>query len=70
MIMARERQDFLSEDKKKMGRPIKGKEPRDRQITLRLSESEMDLLEKCSKIKNIPRTDVIVKGLKLLEGKL
>lgn len=53
-----------------MGRPIKGKEPRDRQITLRLSESEMKLLEECSNIKKVPRTDVIVEGLKLLKDKL
>lgn len=54
----------------KLGRPIKGKEPRDRQITLRLSESEMKLLEECSNIKKVPRTDVIVEGLNLLKDKL
>lgn len=58
------------EDKNKMGRLIKGKEPRNRQITLRLSESEMKLLEECSNIKKVPRTDVIVEGLKLLKDKL
>lgn len=58
------------EDKNKLGRPIKGKEPRNRQITLRLSESEMKLLEECSNIKKVPRTDVIVEGLKLLKDKL
>lgn len=53
-----------------MGRPIKGDEPRNKQITIRLSESEMNLLEYCSKFKKIPRTDAIVDGLNLLKNSL
>ena len=40
----------MDDKKVKMGRPTKGKEPRNKQITLRLSENEMQLLEECSKI--------------------
>nr|DAM61540.1 MAG TPA: NikA, BACTERIAL CONJUGATION, RELAXASE, DNA [Caudoviricetes sp.]DAX75166.1 MAG TPA: NikA, BACTERIAL CONJUGATION, RELAXASE, DNA [Caudoviricetes sp.] len=70
MIGKKETSITLNDNKNKLGRPIKGKEPRDRQITLRLSESEIKLLEECSNIKKVPRTDVIVEGLNLLKDKL
>ena len=51
-------------DKKKMGRPIKGKYPRNKRISLKLAENEMDMLEYCSKKLEEPRVNVIAKGIK------
>ena len=50
--------------KKKMGRPIIGKEPRTEKLNLRLSKSELKMINECSEILKTPRVNVIVEGVK------
>lgn len=52
----------MSKERKKMGRPTIN--PRNMQITLRLSEMELEMLNECSETLGIPRTDVIVNSVK------
>ena len=49
--------------KKKMGRPIIGKEPRTEKLNLRLSKSELEMINECSKILKTPRVNVVVDGV-------
>lgn len=54
----------MSKEKKKMGRPIIGKEPRTEKLNLRLSKSELKMINECSEILKTPRVNVIVEGVK------
>lgn len=51
-----------------MGRPTTN--PRTVRLEIRLSESESDLLNECSKKTGNTRTDVIVKGISLVHKSL
>lgn len=50
-------------DKKKMGRPIKGDEAKTEQYRIRLTKTEMEMLEYCSNVKKITKADVLRDGL-------
>lgn len=52
------------------GRPIKGSGKRDKTFATRLSQEELSLLNECSERLNAPRTDVIVKGIRLVKKEL
>ena len=53
---------------KKIGRPTNN--PRTNRFEIRLSDKELDKLNKCSKELEQSRTDVIVKGIELVEKTL
>lgn len=48
------------------GRPAKGEQARNRSLQLRLSEKEMQMLERCAEELQESRTDVIAKGIELV----
>ncbi len=52
------------------GRPIKGTSKRDKSLQLRLSGEELSLLDECARRLNISRTDVISKGIRLVNEEL
>ena len=52
------------------GRPIKGTSKRDKSLQLRLSGEELSLLDECARRLNISRTDVISKGIQLVNEEL
>ena len=52
------------------GRPIKGTSKRDKNLQIRMSSEELDLLNECAKRLEISRTDVINEGIKLVNKKL
>lgn len=56
--------------RKKMGRPLIGKEPRNINLGLRISRHEALLIQECADKLKIPRTDVIIQGVKLLKETL
>ena len=54
----------------KMGRPLKTGQPRNKKLTLALSEDELKEINKCAQILGKPRVDTIVKGVSLLRESL
>lgn len=52
----------------RMGRP-KSNNPRNKSLNLRLTQNELDLLQRCSEKLKKTRTDTIIYGLGLIEGK-
>lgn len=46
-----------------MGRPIKGDEAKTEQYRIRLTKTEMEMLEYCSNVKKITKADVLRDGL-------
>lgn len=60
----------MSKEKKKMGRPIIGKEPRTEKLNLRLSKSELKMINECSEKLKTPRVNVIVKGVNIIYEEL
>lgn len=54
----------------KMGRPLKTGRPRDKKLTLALSEDELNEINECAQILGKPRVDTIVKGVSLLRESL
>lgn len=52
----------MEKEKKKMGRPTDN--PRNERLTLRLSKSELEILNECSELTGKSRTDIIIKGIK------
>lgn len=56
------------EEKKKMGRPTTN--PRNKQITLRLSDDELNTLNECSEKLSINRVEVVVKGIQLVKEEI
>ena len=52
------------------GRPIKGTSKRDKSLQLRLSGEELSLLDECARRLNISRTDVISRGIQLVNEEL
>lgn len=47
---------------KKMGRPP-GEHPKNKKMTIRISERDMAMVEECSERLGISKTDVMIKGL-------
>lgn len=55
--------------KKKMGRP-KIENPRNKRLEIRLTEEELQKINKCSELLGKTRTDTIMEGIKKLEVEL
>ena len=53
----------------RMGRPPK-ENPRNVNLNLRLTREEADLIQECADSLNTTRTEVIVKGVKLVRAEL
>lgn len=54
----------------RMGRPIKGKNPRNKRLSLRISEEEMREIEYCSKELNKTKIDTVMEGIYLLKKEI
>lgn len=52
------------------GRPLKGSEPKNVSLQLRISENTSEQLKKCSEVLEISRTEVIEQGVKLIYKKV
>lgn len=57
----------LNKEKKKMGRPIVGEEPKDQRVQLRLSKSEKKALEQEAKRTGQTMSQVVAKFIKTLK---
>ncbi len=55
---------------KKMGRPISGEEPKDKRISMRVSSSTVDKLEKCSEISGKTKVSLIEEMIDDLHDRL
>ena len=55
---------------KKMGRPLKGSEKRDKRIEFRLTETEMTLINDTAKKARLTRVDLVVQAVKALAERL
>lgn len=60
----------MKNKKVKMGRPIKGDNPRDKRLSLRISEEEMLDIEYCSKKLNKTKIDTVMEGIYLLKKEI
>lgn len=60
----------MSKEKKKMGRPIKGDYPRNKRLSLRISEEEMKDIEYCSKKLKKTKIDTVMEGIYLLKDEI
>lgn len=58
----------MDKPKKKMGRPTDN--PRNLRLSLRIAEDEMGNIEYCSKKLNIPKIEVVNRGVKLLKDEI
>ena len=54
----------------KTGRPLKGKTKRDQRVAVKLDDAEMSMLDECVKKIDSTRTEVIVRGIKLVKQEL
>lgn len=54
----------------KMGRPIKGDEPRDKRLSLRISESEMNEIDDLAKKLGKTKIDTVIEAITLLKNNL
>ena len=52
------------------GRPPKGEASRRTNLNLRVSESEAQLIKDCAELLDTTRTDVIIRGVKMLKESL
>ncbi len=50
----------------KTGRPPKGTQSRTGKITIRISDSEAQMIQDCADKMNLSRTDAIIAGIRLL----
>ena len=55
---------------KKMGRPLKGDNPKAVSLHLRISSDEAELIKNCSEQLGISRTDMILRAVKLLANQI
>lgn len=55
-------------EKKKIGRPTDN--PRTKKIGFRMSESEIEDIQKCAEAMNAKRVNAVVEGINLLKDKL
>lgn len=62
----KEKKDFI--EKKKMGRPTRT--PRDKRLSLRIAESEMQEIEYCMKELSISKIETVLKGISLLKKQI
>lgn len=53
-----------------MGRPIKGDYPRNKRLSLRISEEEMKDIEYCSKKLKKTKIDTVMEGIYLLKDEI
>lgn len=51
------------------GRPPKAETPRDKKLNIRLTEKELKRIEVCAVNLDKSRTDTIMYGIELIEGK-
>lgn len=58
----------MEKEKKKMGRPTVN--PRTNRIQIRIADDELNILNDCSKKLKTTRTNIIVKGIKLVKKEL
>ena len=52
------------------GRPLKGETKRDKRVAVKLDESEIAILDECAQRTDSTRTDIIVRGIKLVKHEL
>ena len=52
------------------GRPLKGETKRDNRVVIKLDEGEYATLEECVERLSATKTDVVVKGIKLVKQEL
>lgn len=52
---------------KKMGRPLKGAEPRNKSLAIRLTQKEFDDITRLSKEMGMSKAEVVVSGIELLK---
>lgn len=55
-------------EKKKMGRPTDN--PRTEKIGFRMSQTEIEDIQKCAEVMNTQRVNAVVEGIQLLKEKL
>ena len=54
---------------KKMGRPLKGSEKRDKRFEIRISNSELTLLNETAERLNMTKADTVITAIKELSEK-
>lgn len=54
---------------KKMGRPPKQAQSRNKSLNIRLTDAELNMINACAERLRLSRTDTIMKGIKLIEQK-
>lgn len=54
---------------KKMGRPPKQNQSRNKSLNIRLTEIELNRINSCAEMLKLSRTDTIMKGISLIEDK-
>jgi hypothetical protein fgonA2_08141 len=54
---------------KRMGRPPKQTQSRNKSLNIRLTDAELNMINGCAQRLGISRTDAIIKGIKLIEQK-
>lgn len=59
---------MIQVEKKKMGRPTDN--PRTKKIGFRMSEMEIEDIQKCADAMNTQRVNAVVEGIRLLKEKL
>lgn len=59
---------MIQVEKKKMGRPTDN--PRTQKIGFRMSETEIEDIQKCADAMNTQRVNAVVEGIRLLKEKL
>ncbi|MFR4401423.1 MAG: CopG family transcriptional regulator [Peptococcus niger] len=50
---------------KKMGRPP-SENPKNKKLTIRMTQTEMDIIEECAKCLKTSKTDVVMRGVHLV----
>lgn len=60
--------DIISDNGKKMGRPTDN--PRTEKVGFRMSQKEIEDIQKCADIMQTPRVNAVVEGINLLKEKL
>ena len=53
----------------KMGRPPSDN-PRNRRLSIRLTESEYEEIEECSRLSGLSKTDAVMKGIRLVKDQI
>lgn len=53
-----------------IGRPMKGETKKDLRLQLRLNQEEMAIIDECTKQLSCTRSEVVIKGVKLVKQEL